>query len=83
MVCTLQRLIAVVPPSDSSPGVGSALGAQSRAAKRRILRWTWWGQKPGRGGNAGLGVVRHRGGDEAKVRKNEGPGVLRGHSELP
>ena len=49
MVCTLQRLMAVVPPSDSSPGVGSASGAQSRVAKRRILRQTWWGQKPGRG----------------------------------
>lgn len=72
MVCTLQRLMAVVPPSDSSPGVGSASGAQSRVAKRRILRQTWWGQKPGRGGNAGLGVVRHRGGDEAKGKEEGG-----------
>lgn len=60
----------MLPPSDSSPRVGMALGAQSRAAKRGILRWTWWRQEQGR--RETLAWVGHRGGDEAKGEEEGG-----------
>lgn len=55
-VCAFQKLTWYCHPA--TPG---QVRAQSRAARRKPSRDTWWGQERGTEGEAGLGVVGSRG----------------------